>query len=58
MVDDEDLCQGRIQIYNDHMAGIQADSGNRLLALPLMPAWNVDTCVAEAEPSASSASAA
>ena len=31
------------------MAEIQADSGNRLLPLPLMPAWNVDACVAEAK---------
>ena len=31
------------------MAEIQADSGNRLLPLPLMPAWSVDACVAEAK---------
>ena len=31
------------------MAEIQADSGNRLLPLPLMPAWNIDACVAEAQ---------
>jgi predicted TIM-barrel fold metal-dependent hydrolase len=30
------------------MAEIQADSGNRLLPLPLMPAWDVDACVREA----------
>ena len=31
------------------MAEIQADSGNRLLPMPLMPAWDVDTCIAEAQ---------
>ena len=48
MVDDPALCRLAIEIYNDGMAEIQADSGNRLLPLPLMPAWDVDTCVAEA----------
>jgi predicted TIM-barrel fold metal-dependent hydrolase len=38
-----------IEIYNDAMAEIQADSGNRLLPLPLMPAWDVDACVREAK---------
>jgi len=47
MVDDEALCRLVIELYNDYMAGIQADSGDRLLGLPLMPAWDVDTCVAE-----------
>ena len=42
-------CRLAIEIYNDGMAEIQADSGNRLLPLPLMPAWDVDTCVAEAQ---------
>jgi uncharacterized protein len=48
LVDDEALCRLAVEIYNDGMAEIQADSGNRLLPLPLMPAWSVDTCVAEA----------
>jgi predicted TIM-barrel fold metal-dependent hydrolase len=38
-----------IEIYNDAMTEIQADSGNRLLPLPLMPAWDVDACVREAK---------
>ena len=42
MVDDLALCRLAIEIYNDGMAEIQADSGNRLLPLPLMPAWDVD----------------
>jgi predicted TIM-barrel fold metal-dependent hydrolase len=49
MVDDEDLCLATVRIYNDQMAEIQADSGNRLLPMPIMPAWDVDVCVAEAK---------
>ena len=49
MVEDDALCRLVIEIYNDRMAEIQADSGNRLLPMPLMPAWDVDTCVAEAK---------
>jgi predicted TIM-barrel fold metal-dependent hydrolase len=48
LVDDVALCRLAVEIYNDGMAEIQADSGNRLLPLPLMPAWSVETCVAEA----------
>jgi predicted TIM-barrel fold metal-dependent hydrolase len=48
LVDDEALCRLAVEIYNDGMAEIQADSGNRLLPLPLMPAWSVETCVSEA----------
>jgi uncharacterized protein len=48
-VDDESLCRQVIEIYNDRMAEIQAESGNRLLPMPLMPAWSVERCVAEAQ---------
>ncbi len=48
MVEDQALCRLAVEIYNDRMAEIQAGSNNRLLPLPLMPAWSVDTCVAEA----------
>jgi predicted TIM-barrel fold metal-dependent hydrolase len=48
-VNDVALCKLVIELYNDKMAGIQADSNNRLLPLPLMPAWDVDTCIAEAK---------
>ena len=48
MVDDEALCRLTIEMYNDRQAEIQAESDNRLLPLPLMPAWDIDTCVAEA----------
>jgi predicted TIM-barrel fold metal-dependent hydrolase len=48
-VEDQSLCRLAIEIYNDAMAEIQRDSGNRLLPMPLMPAWSIDECVAEAE---------
>ncbi len=47
--DDPVLRRLAIEIYNDGMAEIQADSGDRLLPLPLMPAWDVDECVREAK---------
>lgn len=46
---DDALKRLAIEIYNDGMAEIQADSGDRLLPLPLMPAWDVDACIAEAK---------
>jgi uncharacterized protein len=49
MVDDEALRRLTIEIYNDAQAEIQEQSGNRLLPLPLMPAWSVDACVYEAK---------
>ncbi len=49
MIDDVALCRLTIELYNDQMAEIQAESGNRLLPMPLMPAWDVDTCIAEAK---------
>ncbi len=48
-VEDEALRRLTIELYNDTQAEVQADSGNRLLPLPLMPAWDVDACVAEAK---------
>ena len=49
MIDDRALCRMVIQIYNDRQARIQEESGNRLLGMPLMPAWDVDTCISEAK---------
>jgi predicted TIM-barrel fold metal-dependent hydrolase len=49
MVDDEALCLQVIQMYNDQQAKIQAESKDRLLPMPLMPAWDVGRCVAEAK---------
>jgi predicted TIM-barrel fold metal-dependent hydrolase len=37
-----------LQLYNDAMAEIQEESGNRLLPMPIMPAWDIAACVAEA----------
>jgi uncharacterized protein len=45
---DEPLRRLSVEIYNDRMAEIQEESGNRLLPLPLMPAWNIEASVAEA----------
>ena len=49
LVDDEALSRLAIEIYNDAQAEIQSESNNRLLPLPLMPAWDVATCVSEAK---------
>ena len=49
MIDDRALCLLAIHIYNDRQARIQEESGNRLLGMPLMPAWDVDTCISEAK---------
>ena len=38
-----------IQIYNDAMAEVQAESNLRLLPMPVLPAWDVDASVAEAQ---------
>jgi predicted TIM-barrel fold metal-dependent hydrolase len=38
-----------VELYNDAMAEVQAASGNRLLPMPIMPAWSIDACVREAE---------
>ena len=46
---DQDLCRIAVEIYNDGMAEIQADSGNRLLPMPLMPAWDIDLAISEAK---------
>lgn len=38
-----------LRTYNDAMAEIQANSGNRLLPMGVLPSWDVDACVREAE---------
>ena len=37
-----ELC---IRLYNDAMAEVQEESGNRLLPMPIMPAWDIAACV-------------
>ena len=49
LAEDDALSRLAIEIYNDAQAEIQSESGERLLPLPLMPAWDVDTCVTEAK---------
>lgn len=48
LVDDEALRRLTIELYNDRQLQIQQESNNRLLPLPLMPAWDIDACVYEA----------
>jgi predicted TIM-barrel fold metal-dependent hydrolase len=48
-VEDEPLRRLCIEIYNDAMAELQQESGNRLLPMPVLPAWDVGTCVQEAQ---------
>ena len=38
-----------IELYNDAMAEVQEESGNRLLPMPIMPAWDIAECVREAQ---------
>jgi len=49
LVEDVALCRLVIELYNDRMAEIQAESKDRLLSMPLMPAWDIDLCIAEAQ---------
>jgi predicted TIM-barrel fold metal-dependent hydrolase len=37
-----------VQLYNDAMAEVQEQSGNRLLPMPILPAWDISACVQEA----------
>ena len=46
---DADLRLVSTQIYNDAMAEMQAESGGRLLPMALLPWWDVDLAVEEAE---------
>jgi predicted TIM-barrel fold metal-dependent hydrolase len=46
---DEALRRVTLEIYNDQMAQMQEGSGNRLLPMPVMPAWDIAACVREAE---------
>ncbi len=38
-----------VEIYNDALAEVQEQSGNRLLPMPIMPAWDIEECVREAQ---------
>lgn len=52
-IGDRSLSRVAIEIYNDAQAQVQAESGNRLIPMPLVPAWDVAACVAEAKRAAS-----
>jgi predicted TIM-barrel fold metal-dependent hydrolase len=38
-----------IEIFNDSRAEIQQQTNNRLLPMPILPAWDIDACVREAK---------
>ena len=38
-----------VQLYNDALAEVQEESNNRLLPMPIMPAWSIKDCVIEAQ---------
>ena len=42
-----------VEIYNDANAEMQSESGNRLLPMAILPAWDIDACVREAQRTAS-----
>jgi len=46
---DADLRLVSTRIYNDAMAEMQSDSGGRLLPMALLPWWDIDLAVEEAE---------
>ncbi|MBL7497117.1 amidohydrolase family protein, partial [Frankia sp. CN7] len=48
-VSDSTLLLLCVQLYNDALAEVQEGSGNRLLPMPIMPAWDIEACVREAE---------
>ena len=38
-----------LEIFNDANAELQAESGNRLLPMAILPAWDIDACVREVQ---------
>jgi predicted TIM-barrel fold metal-dependent hydrolase len=46
---DDELSMLALHLYNDRQAQIQEESNNRLLPLPLMPAWNIHESIVEAK---------
>ena len=44
-VEDDELRKLCATVYNDAMAEIQAETGDRVLPMALMPWWNIDDCV-------------
>jgi len=48
-VKDAELRQLCLEIWNDDRLELQAESGNRFLPMPILPAWDVQACVREAQ---------
>ena len=48
-VEDADLRRACATVYNDAMAEIQNDTGERILPMALMPWWNIEHSTAEVE---------
>ncbi|MEY2944108.1 MAG: hypothetical protein RLY97_2122 [Pseudomonadota bacterium] len=46
---DDELRLATVQIFNDAMAEMQVDSGNRMYPMAMVPWWDVKLCVAEIE---------
>jgi uncharacterized protein len=46
---DRSLLNTCVQVYNDYTAELQERSGGRLLPMAIMPAWNVDDSIREAQ---------
>jgi predicted TIM-barrel fold metal-dependent hydrolase len=46
---DKELRDACVTIFNDAMAELQADSGNRIYPMAMMPWWDIDFCLREAE---------
>jgi predicted TIM-barrel fold metal-dependent hydrolase len=46
---DQGLLNACVEIYNDYGAEVQERSGQRILPMAVMPAWNVEACVREAQ---------
>jgi predicted TIM-barrel fold metal-dependent hydrolase len=47
VVQDQALRMLCLEIFNDANAQLQAESGNRLLPMAILPAWDIEACVRE-----------
>jgi predicted TIM-barrel fold metal-dependent hydrolase len=48
-VEDMGLRRACLEIFNDSRAEIQSQTNNRLLPMPVLPAWDIDHCVREVQ---------
>jgi predicted TIM-barrel fold metal-dependent hydrolase len=48
-VKDAQLRRLCVELWNDDRMELQAESGNRFLPMPILPAWNVQECVQEVQ---------